>query len=362
MVSSQVPVSKSTQDSSRWVVVGLLTVGVIIAYTSRINLSVALPEIQKSIPLNPASVGILLSAFFWAYTLLQTPAGWIVDRFGIRWPYAIALCLWSALTAATALVNSLRGLILVRVLLGAGEAFTTPASIGYIRKHFPEHQRGLPVGIFMSGTKYGPAIGAPVATYLVLDYGWRWMFVLGGTISLLWLIPWFLFVKRDSSQAVNRQRNESSLSWYAMLNAPVMWGTCIGTFSYMYFVNFCITWMPTFFNKRYGLSLTASGWYTFMSFGGMATVAILAGWAADRLIAHGRGPVAVRKCFTVAGFVLGSSELIGMLSHTSSVALFWVVFSLCGLGLVTANYWALAQTLTPCRRSGTSGRTPEHSR
>jgi MFS family permease len=333
-------------------VVGLLTVGVIIAYTSRINLSAAIPEIRKSIPLSPASIGILLSAFFWAYTLLQTPAGWVVDRFGIKWPYAAALFLWSTLSAATALVSSLRGLILVRVLLGVGEAFVTPASMGYIRKHFPEHQRGLPVGIFMSGTKYGPAIGAPVATYLVLGYGWRWMFILSGTVSLLWLIPWFLLVKKDGPLTATRQAKGNAASWYSLFSTPVMWGTCIGTFCYMYFVYFCMTWMPTFFNERYGLSLTASGWFTFISFGGMATVAILGGWAADRLIVRGHNPVTVRRLFTIAGFVLGCSEIFGALSGDSSMALFWAVFSLCGLGLATANYWALTQTLTPANAAG----------
>ena len=352
MATSAVSVSTPKENSSRWLVVGLLTVGVILSYVGRISLSVALPDIQKSIPLSPASIGILLSAFFWAYTLLQTPAGWIVDRFGVKWPYALALLLWSALTAATALASTLGGLILVRVLRGVGEAFLTPASIGYIRKHFPERQRGLPVGIFMAGTKYGPAIGAPVAAYLVQDYGWRWMFVLTGTVSLLWLIPWILFVKGEGPPAANSLRKGDTVSWSTLFSAPVVWGTLIGTFCYMYFVNFCVTWMPIYFNKRYGLSLTAAGWYTFMSFGGMATVAILAGWAADRIITRGYNPVTVRRAFTIAGFVVGSSELIAMLSHNSSMAMFWVVFSLCGLGLATANYWALAQTLTPAAVAG----------
>jgi MFS transporter, ACS family, D-galactonate transporter len=352
MQSTTVEASTPMEGTSRWLVVGLLTISVIIAYTSRINLSAAVPEIRKTIPLSPASIGLLLSAFFWAYTLLQTPAGWIVDRLGIKWPLAAALFLWSSLTAATALVSTLNGLILVRVLLGIGEAFVTPASMGYIRKHFPERQRGLPVGIFMSGTKYGPAIGAPLTTYLVLGYGWRWMFVLSGTFSLLWLIPWFLLVKNDVRSAKSEGTKRSATSWYSLFSTPVMWGTCIGTFCYMYFVYFSMTWMPTFFNERYGLSLTKSGWFTFMSFGGMATVAILGGWAADRLIVRGYNPVTVRRAFTIAGFVLGCSELFAVRSGASSMTLFWAVFSLCGLGLATANYWALAQTLTPANAAG----------
>ena len=336
--------------NARWLVVVLLTLGVVIAYTDRINLSAALPAIRMSFPLSAEAAGILLSAFFWAYTLLQTPAGWVVDRFGLKWPYAAALLVWSAVSAATALVSSLHALIAIRIVLGAGEAIVAPASIRYIRENFAEHERGLPIGVYFSGTKYGPAIGAPIATYLVLGYGWRWMFVLNGAIGFLWLVPWLLLA-RDDRRSSPVQEKGASVSWSALLGAPFMWGTCIATFCYMYFVYFCMTWMPTYFKERYGFSLAASGWFTFMSFAGMGTIAILAGWAADRLIARGRNAVNVRKAFIIVGFVLAFSEVFGAFSHSTATTLFLAVFSLSGLGLATANYWALTQTLTPASAS-----------
>src|SRR5258706_4482723 len=94
------------------------------------------------------------------------------------------------------------------------------------------------------------------------------------------------------------------------------------------------------------------GLYTLFSFGGMATVATLAGWVADRMIARGGNPVAVRKAFTIAGFLMASTEVVGALSDSIPVALFFAVFSLSGLGLATANYWALTQTLIPGRAIG----------
>jgi MFS family permease len=351
MTSSSVAVAAPTARNGRWLVVALLTVGVIIAYTDRINLSSALPEIQRSFPLSPEASGILLSAFFWSYTLLQMPAGWVVDRFGLKWPYAAGLFLWSAVSAATALASSLNGLIAVRIALGIGESIVTPASMRYIRNNFAEHERGLPIGIFMSGTKYGPAIGAPIATYLVLGYGWRWMFILNGALCILWLVPWLLLVRNEGAALPEERRAEEAVSWGAILGTPFMWGTCIATFCYMYFVYFCMTWMPTYFKERYGLSLTASGWFTFMSFGGLATIAILSGWAADRLIARGRNAVTVRKAFTIVGFVLAFSEIFGAFSNSTTTTLFLAVFSLSGLGLATANYWALTQTMTPAAAS-----------
>jgi MFS transporter, ACS family, D-galactonate transporter len=345
--------AQSTGVRTRWLVVALLTLGVIIAYTDRINLSAALPAIRMSFPLSAEAAGILLSAFFWAYTLLQTPAGWVVDRFGLKWPYAAALLVWSLVTAGSALATSLAGLIAVRIVLGAGEAIVIPASMRYIREHFAERERGLPMGVLMSGTKYGPAIGAPIATYLVLGYGWRWMFILNGALCILWLLPWLFLVSDKKSHAIAAEDSgRKAVSWGALLASPLIWGTCVATFCYMYFVYFCMTWMPTYFNARFGLSLTASGWYTFMSFAGTGTVAIWAGWAADRAIARGGNPVTVRKVFTIAGFVLAFTAVFGAFSSSTAVTLFLAVFSLSGLGLATANYWALTQTLTPRSVSG----------
>lgn len=350
--------SLGAQSSRRWHIVVLLTTAITIAYIDRINLSSALPEIRKSIPLSPGASGMLLSAFFWSYAALHIPAGWLVDRVGVKWPLAIAFLLWSGASAATALVNTLTGLIFLRMLLGIGESIVVPASMRYMRTNFLEKERGLPVGIYFAGTKFGPAIGAPVTTYLVLSHGWKWMFVLTGVVSLVWLVPWLLLMSSDrrtapaKAQETGREAVQSS-SWTDLLSMPVMWGTILGTFCYNYFVYFCMTWMPTYFKERHGLSLTESGWFTFMSFGGMATIAVIGGWAADRLISHGHNPVTVRKGFTMVGFVLAFSVLGGAYADSASMSRFFAVFSLIGLGLATANYWALTQTLMP---SGVIGR------
>ena len=79
----------------------------------------------------------------------------------------------------------------------------------------------------------------------------------------------------------------------------------------------------------------------------MAVVAILAGWAADRMIKKGGDPVKVRKRFAIAGLLVGSTQIIGAFAESNNVAIFFAVLSLSGLGLMTANYWALTQTLIP---------------
>jgi MFS family permease len=317
---------------------------------SNISVALVLPEFKTFFGLTDTDRGTLNSAFFWSYAFLQIPAGWLVDRYGVKIPYAIGFLFWSLVSAGTAMAGSFSQLLALRFMLGVGESVVTPASMRWIRFHFAEKERGLAVGLYMTGTKIGPAIGAPIAAWLISAFDWRIMFLVLGLGCLIWLVPWMLLVKNDDRQierAAAARSTVAPVSFGRILASPVIWGTIIGTFCYMYFVYFCMTWMPAYFVEQRNLSLNQMGLYQFFSFAGMATMAAVAGFAADRMIARGGNPVRVRKGFTIAGFVIASTEVFGALSSSVPVALFFAVFSLTGLGLATANYWALTQTLIP---------------
>jgi MFS family permease len=358
MSTTQAAVIREAREDAgrRWAVIGLLSVGMIIAYASRSNLSVALvtADFIRTFHLSDTDRGLLNSAFFWAYAALQIPAGWVVDRYGVKWPYALSFLFWCLASAGTALAGTVGQLIALRIVLGVGESVVAPASYRWIRMNFAERQRGLAVGLYMTGTKIGPAIGTPLAAWLILQRDWRAMFVMIGLGGLIWLIPWMLLV-RDGVRAPVQEAGEAAkapVPFGRVLASPVVWGTVIATFAYMYFVYFCMTWMPAYFMERRHLSLSRMGLYTFFSFGGMAIVAALAGWAADLAIGRGGNPVTVRKWFTIAGFAIACTELIGAQSSSVAVALTFSVVSLSGLGLATANYWALTQTLIPAAAIG----------
>ncbi|MGH7248254.1 MAG: MFS transporter, partial [Pseudomonadota bacterium] len=206
------------------------------------------------------------------------------------------------------------------------------------------------LAIYFAGTKIGPGIGAAAAAYLIQRYGWRAMFVILGTSGLVWLIPWIGLVRDDDRQleAVSaRTAGTPVIPFRSVMKTPAIWGVILGTFCYNYFVFFSMTWLPAYLVERRTLSLNSMGLYTMFSFGGMAIVSILAGWAADSMIARGGDAIRIRKAFTIAGFLVASSEVVGAMSNSTSVAVFFAVISLAGLGLATANYWALTQTLLP---------------
>jgi MFS family permease len=340
----------------KWSILALLSLGMVIAYIDRANLSVVLAthEFRSAFDLSDSSRGLLNSVFFWSYAVLQIPAGWLVDRYGVRRVYALGFFFWTLVSALSGMVNNMYQLIAVRLLLGAGESVGAPASLRWIRWNCPEQQRGFAVGIYMAGTKIGAAIGVPIAAFLITTLNWRAMFFICGFSGFLWLVAW-LFLARDTPSAsafAPADNLDKEFSFRELILTRTVVGILLGTFSYGYFLYFCVTWLPAYLVENRHLALTAMGFYSFFSFAGMALVAILAGWLADWMISRGTDPARTRKTFTILGFILASTEVFGAWTSSQTVALFFAAFSLAGLGLATANYWALTQTLVPGKAMG----------
>jgi MFS transporter, ACS family, D-galactonate transporter len=336
-----------------WGILALLTVGVLIAYFDRNSISSALAHAPfvAYFKLSDSERGWISAAFFVSYAVMQIPMGWVVDRYGVKLPYAICFGLWCLATAATGLMTTFVGLFIMRLVVGLTEAIVTPGSYRWIRLNMPEQHAGTAVGIFAMGNKLGVAVGAPIAAWLIVSFDWRWMFIISGMAGLIWLVPWMLSVKSDylrKDQIAAARRTSGQVTFRSILASPVIWGAMIVNFCYGYFSFYCMTWMPAYLVESRGLSLEKSGLYTFFSFAGIAIVAVVAGWAADRLIARGYDAVKTRKAFIIAGFFGACSVLLGAYADSLSWALFWNVFSLSFLGLVTANNLALCKfTLIP---------------
>lgn len=343
---------------SRWAILALLAIGVLISFVDRTSISSTLADARfvHHFALTDVDRGWINAAFFWSYGLFQVPMGWVADRYGVKWPYAISFALWCLATALMGAVTALASLVVMRLIIGMAEAIVIPASYRWIRNNFGESQNGLAVGILAMGNKFGPALGAPVGAWFLVNYSWQVMFVATGLVGLIWLAPWLLLVRndlptREALTAANRSARTVSLG--SILASPVVWGGMITNFCYGYFTFFCMTWMPAYLVEQRNLSISRSGLFTFFSFAGIAIVAAVAGWAADRIIARGANAILVRKAFTIAGFVGGCTVLLGAYAHSLNVALFWNVLSLSLLGLTTANNLVLSRlTLIPKQAIG----------
>ena len=332
----------------RWWIVGLLFLAVLVNYIDRNNLSVAAVPVMEEFDFSPSTAGALMSAFFWTYTLLQIPSGWVVDRFGFRWTYGVAFLLWSLSSAAIGLGRSFGQIFGLRMMLGASQAVVQPVSLTYIRTHFTEHEQGLPTGLYISGMMIGPAVGGFLGGVLLENLGWRTMFILTGLIPCLWLLPWFWLAPRGrpaTRSAGPSVRRKAPLR--KLFANPVVWGITITAFFYSYFWYFCMSWLPSYLVMERGLSFLEMGVYTALPFVAMSIVSPTSGRLADRWIARTGRPVFVRKVFVITGYILGSSTLALIWVESSELALAILVFALAGIGLTSANYWALTQAISP---------------
>src|SRR5690606_35255780 len=152
-------------------------------------------------------------------------------------------------------------------------------------------------GIWMLGTKLGPAIGPPIAAALIAAFGWREMFFLLGAGLLIWLIPWLRYASDENLRQQQEPVDRQEPAFSTVLSSPTVAGVFIGTFCYMYFVYFCVTWMPSYLMEQRNLSLSAMGFYSFFAFAGMAGATVAGGWMADRIISRGGNAIRVRKLF-----------------------------------------------------------------
>src|SRR5215469_16009121 len=191
----------------RWWVATLLLVAGLINYLDRTVVSIAGPVIAKDLGLTPSRMGLLLSAFFWSYALMQIPIGWLADRFNLRWMYAGCFALWSLTSGLTGFAGSLGMLLMLRLLLGIGESVYLPGGLKLVSVMFRPAERGLASGLINCGTRAGLAFGAPLIAALVVALGWQQAFFVLGFAGLVWLGPWFaVFPKGADTRSASKGR------------------------------------------------------------------------------------------------------------------------------------------------------------
>jgi ACS family D-galactonate transporter-like MFS transporter len=353
---------KTSAEYLRWWILGLLVTAMIISYIDRGNISMVTPLITDLFRLSPQKKGYIFSAFLFGYALMQIPAGMIVDRLGLKWTYAIAFFLWCLTAASFGLATAFWHFIAIQVMLGIWESISGPAGNLYISKYFREDERGFASGLLVSGSKIGPAIGMILAGILIASSGWRMLFVFCGLIPLIWIIPWLVLNNKQERSEGDKAQIKTGSSDQAvsemiplsvLLKYKTIWGIFLGYFFYGYVWFLYISWLPSYLYDVLGFSITETGWWTGFAYGCLALVVVLSGLSADILIRRGNSPTKVRKGFIIAGFSLGALILPVPFIHNPSFAIALVVITVSGMGLATANTWAITQSVAPPKTIGT---------
>jgi len=355
MAASATVTTRAVETPVRqWMMVVLLWLAVLINYIDRGGLSVIAVPVMAEFHLSPTAMGALLSSFFWSYSLLQIPAGYLIDRYGLKWTYAAAFVTWSAGSAFSGLATSFTNLLACRVVLGAGEAAAQPASLSYIRSRFADSQRGLPTAFYLTGMDLGPAAGTFFGSVLLSWLGWRGMLLALGLGCCVWLIPWILIAPSEKTAPAAGVSAQSRIAvpWTFLLSRPLVWGMIVGGFFYSYYWYFCLTWIPSYLMMDRKMTVLEMGAFASLPFLAKIPVVLIAGRLSDLFVRRTGREVFVRKSFVATGFTIASSILLLLIVKSQAGVMCVLITSLCGMAVGSANYWALTQAITPPAMTG----------
>jgi MFS family permease len=325
----------------------LLIVAIGINYLDRGSLSVAKPAMTAEFHLNPTEMGFLFSAFFWSYALFQLVAGWLVDRYDVKWVYAAGFLLWSIATFAMSFFTSFAAFFALRLLLGIGESVAYPATSRLLAENFPEERRGFANGLIDAGSKLGPALSTLIGGLVVAEFGWRMLFIVLGAVSVLWLIPWVALVPSQRNQTDARgMQPVAAITLRELTRRREVWGTSLGMFCLGYVWYFLISWLPSYLVEERGFSLENMAILGSLPFWAMAATTAGGGWLSDRLIQGGASPTRVRKGFLLTGFALCAVFMFpAAMVRSRQLSVGLLVAACASLGIYTSNVWAVTQSL-----------------
>jgi MFS family permease len=340
---------------TRHVVVGWTLVVAAIAYLDRVCISTAAPAIRAELGLSDAEMGLVFSAFTFAYALFEVPSGWFADRFGARITLTRIVVWWSLLTAATGLAYGLFSLLLIRFLFGLGEAGMFPATARAFARWLPEGERGRAFGLAIMTAALGGAMTQPLVVALLQRTSWRVAFVIFGSVGLVWAASWWRWFRDDPTDhpSVNAAelriilagRGEiphfESVPWGLVLRNRTLLALCLMYAAAIYGWYFYLTWLPTYLLRARSFDLSDVGWLAALPLLSIAAGVFLGGWASDRL-SRRLGARKGRRATGLVGFPLAAAAVVAAVVTPSPALSAWLFAAAAGLAaLGVAPAWAV---------------------
>jgi MFS family permease len=331
-------VTRTARDPFVYMLAAILCVN----YIDRGLLPVAGALVQRDLGLEPRQLGLLFSAFWWTYAVVQIPVGWAAERFGAHRVLAAGLVVWAASTALFGMASGFATLFALRLLLGLGESVGFPSVSKLLAQAVPIEGLGTANGIIDFGFLFGPAIGTFLGGYAMAFFGWRATFVGFGLLSLLWFWPWSRTPKPDSL------RRTPARTWpaYSMiLRQRSLWGTGLGLFSMNYGFYFMLSWLPYYLVHERGFSTTHMAHIASVAYVVTAASAFCAGWILDRFVGGGRSKSIAYKSIMAVAAVGSVACMVAMAVGSWPVVLASIfIYQVIG-GAATPGVYAIPQIL-----------------
>jgi ACS family glucarate transporter-like MFS transporter len=330
-----------------------------ILYLDRICMGQAVVPIQHELGLSNSQMSLALMSFTLAYGLFAVPAGRWGDRIGPRSVLTQIVLAWSVLTGLTGAASGLLTLLLVRFCFGAAEAGAFPNAAKVMARWFPVGEQGRVQGVMLGSSQLG-AVLAPAATaYLIDTVGWRWAFLIYGSVGVIWAMGFWLWFRDDP--ATHPRVNSAELALIqagarsdpvASAQGPVPWGvvfvnrgvvvlSLIMVFGAFY-TYFFYSWFQKYLNATRGIENVEAGNLTSLVMAGSATGMLVGGWLADWLT-RTDDPIRARRYLGVLCYLSAAASLFWGVRQQDAQILAWLWgISFCAMHITLPNWWSVA--------------------
>lgn len=301
-----VPVPRSGRY--RWLIVAVLFAATTVNYIDRTMLGLLAPTLGTELGWSENDYGNIVTAFQAAYALGFLAMGWLIDRFGPKVGYAIAISIWTVGHVAHGFASSIVSFMLARVILGVGEAGHFPAVVRASSEWFPQKERSYAIGWVNSATTIGVILTAPtVALFMrVLGFDWRETFIYTGAFGVLLLILWLwlysnpresgkvsaaelAWIEHDPPEQVER------IGWAKIVTKREAWAFAMAKFLTDPVWFLMLFWLPKYFASTYDVDLKIVLLPMIIMYLLSDVGSILGGWVSSKLIQTGHSVNFARK-------------------------------------------------------------------
>jgi MFS transporter, ACS family, hexuronate transporter len=290
----------------RWVVVALLFAATAINYVDRQMIGVLKPTLQDEFGWTETDFANIVFWFQAAYAIGYIGFGRVVDAFGARLGYTIAIVIWTISHMAHGLASGVTSFAAARFGLGIGESGNFPAGIRAVTDWFPQRERALAIGLFNAGANVGAIITPLLVPLLVLWFDWRVAFYITGLFGVVWLAAWWAIYRHPTEHAkvtpgelawIRQDPADpvAPVAWAKLAMVRETWAYALGKLLIDPIWWFFLFWLPGYLFERYDLDLKTFGLplaaiYLISDLGSVA-----GGWLSSRLIKAGRSVNFSRK-------------------------------------------------------------------
>jgi MFS family permease len=332
---------------------GLLFVISLFNYTDRYMIAILLPNIKADFGLSDTQMGVLTGiAFTLFYVVMGVPIARLADQHSRKQILAVALGLWSVMTAACGLAQNFAQLLIARMLVGIGEAGSSPPSYSVIADVYPKHRRATAMAVYLAGAPAGILIGFMLGGWLAERYGWRYALLTVGVPGLVFAFMLIWLFKEPQRGASDRTRDARPVPFWEGLSALLKNRTfrhaALGSAFYNALAVTYVNWMPSFFVRSHGLGVQETGFILALIFGLAQIVGLLAGgYFSDRFARYD-----LRWYLRVPGIVMLLAAPFFMLSlgiESTSLAFVCLAIPLLVGGMQVSPIFAIVPSLVDVR-------------